>query len=103
MAKRFSISEARDKLPQIAKLLRRSPHEVVLVEHRDVDERLAIVSEQHLRDLESLVKTLKAKLTQPFQLAGSINSNLSDNELEDALKTMREEQKSIAESREKEL
>lgn len=103
MAKRFSISEARGKLPQIAKLLRRSPHEVVLVEHRDVDERLAIVSEQHLRNLESLVKTLKAKLTQPFQLAGSINSNLSDNELEDALKTMREEQKSIAESREKEL
>jgi lipoate-protein ligase A len=96
MARHISISEARGKLPQIAKLLKRSPDEVVLVEHRDLDDRLAIVSERHLRNLESIVKSLKDQFSKPFRLAGSIESELSDQELEEALETIKKEQESKA-------
>ena len=96
MARHISISEARGKLPQIAKLLKRSPDEVVLIEHRDLDDRLAIVSERHLRNLEAIVKSLKDQFSKPFRLAGSIESKLSDQELEDALETIKKEQESKA-------
>jgi hypothetical protein len=103
MARHLSISEVRGKLPQIAKLLKRSPHEVVLVEHRDMDDRLAIVSERHLRNLESIVKSLKDQFSKPFRLAGSIESKLSDKELEEALEAIKKEQESKAKAKLKDL
>jgi hypothetical protein len=103
MARPISISEARGKLPQIARLLKRSPHEVVLVEHRDMDDRLAIVSERHLRNLESIVKSLKDQHAKPFRLAGSIESKLSDRELEQALETIKKEQESMTAAKLKDL
>jgi hypothetical protein len=96
MARHISISEARGKLPQIAKLLKRSPDEVVLIEHRDMNDRLAIVSERHLRNLESIVKSLKDQFSKPFRLAGSIETKLSDEELEEALETIKKEQEQTA-------
>ena len=103
MAHNISISEARGKLPQIARLLQRSPDEVVLVEHRDMDDRLAIVSERHLRNLESIVKSLKDRFSKPFRLAGSIESKLSDQELEEALDAIKKEQESKAAAKLKDL
>ena len=103
MARYISISEARGKLPQIAKLLKRSPDEVVLVEHRDMDDRLAIVSERHLRNLESIVKSLKDHFSKPFRLAGSIESKLTDKELEEALEAIKKEQESKAAAKQKDL
>jgi hypothetical protein len=96
MARSISISEARGKLPQIAKFLKKSPREVVYIEHRDMDDRLAIVSERHLRNLESIVKSLKDRFSKPFRLAGTIESKLSDQELERVLDSVKKDQESKA-------
>jgi hypothetical protein len=103
MTRHISISEARGKLPQIARLLKRSPHEVVLVEHRDMDDRLAIVSERHLRSLESIVRSLREQFSKPFRLAGSIESKLSDQELEEALGAIKKDAQSKAAAKLKDL
>lgn len=103
MARHISISEARGKLPQIARLLKRSPDKVVLIEHRDMDDRLAIMSERHLRNLESIVKSLKEQFSKPFRLAGSMESRLSDRDLEKALESIRKEQETAAATKLKDL
>ena len=90
MTRRLKISEARGKLPQLAKYLARHPAEVVLVDHRDLDDRIALTTEGHLRYLEAAVRELKKQVARPFRLAGSISSDLSDEELEAALGAMSE-------------
>lgn len=103
MSRRIKISEARGRLPELAKYLIRNPDQVVLVEHRDLDERLALITEGHLRYLETMVMELRKKVTRPFKLAGSITSHLSDEELEAALRQMREEQARVDEKRQREF
>ena len=81
MPESLSISEARSRLPQIAQSLVREPGSVVYIEHRDMDERLAVTTESHLRYLETMVSQLKRRAAQPFTLAGSIQSELSPAQL----------------------
>lgn len=99
MPRRVKISEARGKLPELAKYLMSHPDQVVLVEHRDLDGRIALITERHLRYLETLVKELRKQVSRPFRLSGSITSELSDEELETALKEMREEQARLREGK----
>jgi hypothetical protein len=99
MPKPINISEARGKLPELAKYLARHPDRVVLVEHRDLDERIALTTERHLRYLEAMVHELKSRASQPFRLQGSISSPLSDEELDAALKELREKRSRAAEAR----
>lgn len=87
MSRCLKISEARGKLPDLAKFLAEHPHEVVLVEHRDLDHRIALTTEGHIRYLETAVRELKKQASQPFKLAGSISSTLSDEELDAALQS----------------
>lgn len=103
MTKRLKISEARGKLPQLAKFLADHPGEVVLVEHRDLDHRIALTTEGHIRYLETVAKELKKQVSRPFKLAGSIASSLSDDQLEAALRTMREEQATLREQKSRDL
>ena len=100
MRRLMKISEARGKLPEVARHLAKNPGEVVLVEHRDLDARIAMISEAHLRYLESTVTELRKRIRKPFQLAGSVTSRLGDEELESELQRMRVEQ---ANSRERKL
>jgi hypothetical protein len=100
---RLKISEARGKLPELAKYLVRHPDQVVLVEQRDLGERIALVTEGRLRYLETLVEELRKQVSRPFQLAGSITSELSDAELESALQEMREEQARLRGEKRREL
>lgn len=88
MTRRISISEARGKLPELAKFLARHPDQVVLVEHRDLKERLALTTEAHLRYLETMVRELKRQTSRPFSLSGSLASELDDEALEAALQEM---------------
>jgi hypothetical protein len=88
----IKISQARSRLPELAKYLARHPDQVVLVEHRDLDERIALTTEGHLRYLETLVKELRKQVSRPFRLAGSITSALEEEELEVALKEVKAEQ-----------
>lgn len=103
MARRVKISEARTRLPELAKFLMRYPDEVVLVEHRDLEKRLALTTEDHIRYLEAMAKELRKKASSPFELAGSVTSKLSDAELEAALEAMREEQERVRETKLREL
>lgn len=95
MARRINISQARGKLPELAKFLMQYPDQVVLVEHRDLEKRLALTTEDHIRYLETTAKELRKEASRPFKLAGSITSKLSDGELEAALKQMRKEQERL--------
>ena len=92
VGKPLSISQARGKLPELARYLSSHPDQVVLVEHRDLDETLAVTTLSHLRYLETQVRELKKQAARPFRLAGSIASRLSDDELERNLAQARRSQ-----------
>ncbi len=85
MSRSISISEARARLPELARYLRRSPGKAVFIEHRDMKERLALVTEGHLLYLEAIVAAAAERADSKFKLAGSMTSALTDDELEQAL------------------
>jgi PHD/YefM family antitoxin component YafN of YafNO toxin-antitoxin module len=85
MNRKLNISEARGRLPEIAKFLSSHPEQVILVEHRDLPETMALTTASHLRYLETMVEELRKQASRPFRLAGSITSSLSDEELDRAL------------------
>lgn len=91
MTKPLSISEARSKLPQIAQSLVREAGAVVYIEHRDLDERLAVTTESHLRYLETMVEQLRQRVARPFSLAGSIETELSAEGVEAEIAALRME------------
>lgn len=91
MKKPLNISDARARLPELAKFLVQHPADVVLVEHRDLDDRIALITERHLRYLENMVEELKKQRTRPFRLVGSITSQLEDDEVDAALDALRAE------------
>ena len=87
----LSISEARARLPELAQLVMESPGKRIIIEHRDRKERVVLIAESHLIRLEAMVEHLKQQGGGSFTLAGSITSDLSDDELEAALAGLREE------------
>lgn len=82
---RISISEARARLPELAQRAMASPSSVIVIEHRDYSENLVLMTEGHLRMLEKLVEKSTTKRSAPFKLAGSMTSDLTDEELEAAM------------------
>lgn len=100
MAKRIKISEARAKLPQLAQYLRRRPAEVVIIEHRDLDEQLVLTTESYVRYLRTTIRELQKNGGKPFKLAGSVTSELSDEQLE---MTLRQDRSRQAEERKRKL
>jgi hypothetical protein len=87
----LSISEARARLPELARYLSGAPDGVILIEHRDRAERLALITERRLRYLESLVAASIVREGESFRLAGSMTSDLDDEELEEALSAVKRE------------
>ena len=98
-----SISEARARLPELARYLSGSPDGVVLIEHRDREERLALITERRLRYLESLSAASFVREGGSFQLAGSMTSDLDDEELEEALSALKRETEARADRKGEEL
>jgi hypothetical protein len=90
MSNSLNISDARARLPQIAQALVREPGSVMYIEHRDLDERLAVTTESHLRYLESMVRRLTHG-SAAFSLSGSIETDLSPQELDAAIRSLRAE------------
>jgi hypothetical protein len=84
---RLSISEARARLPELAQLAMGSPGRVIIIEHRDLKERLVLTTESTIKALEAGVN--KKPKTPTFKLAGSITSDLTDEEMETAIAEMR--------------
>jgi hypothetical protein len=96
---RISISEARARLPELAQRAMASPDAVIVIEHRDYSENLVLTTEGHLRMLEALMEKSTTKRNAPFKLAGSMTSDLTDEELEKAIETARAEAHAAAEAR----
>jgi len=87
---RLSISEARARLTELAQLVMDSPGTKVIIEHRNREERIVLVAESHIRALEVMVEKLReSNAATPFKLAGSISSELTDQEMEAALAELR--------------
>jgi predicted RNA-binding protein YlqC (UPF0109 family) len=95
-ARRMQISEARGKLPELARYLVENPGAVVVVEHRDLDERIVMTTERHYRNLERMVGELGRPATAAFRLSGSASSALEDAALESALRELKSEQSRLA-------
>jgi PHD/YefM family antitoxin component YafN of YafNO toxin-antitoxin module len=87
----LSISEARARLPELAQLVMETPGRAIIIEHRDRKERVVLTAESHFLRLEAMVEHLKDQSAAPFSLAGSITSDLADEDLETALQGLREE------------
>ena len=99
----ISISEARARLPELARFLADTPQGVVLIEHRDRAERLALITERRLRYLESLLAASLVRKDGSFQLAGSMTSDLDDDGLEEALSALKREGEARAQRKGEEL
>jgi hypothetical protein len=99
MKEPMNISEARGRLPELARRVTSEAGAVEYIGHRDLPEDLALTSASHLEFLRATVQELKRRMTTPFTLAGSISSRLPDEELEAALAAARLEQADRATSR----
>jgi PHD/YefM family antitoxin component YafN of YafNO toxin-antitoxin module len=99
MPRRISISEARGRLPELARYVTETDDKVVLIDHRDLPGALVLTTEAHLRSLTTMIDELKRRDREPFRLEGSITSDLSDEELEGALEEIRAEQRRLSESK----
>jgi hypothetical protein len=97
--KPLNISEARARLPELARFLARNPANIVLVQHRDLDDRIALITERRLRYLENMIAEMKKQLTRPFTVAGSMSSELGDPELAATLDTLKSEAASASGSK----
>ena len=95
MAASYNISEARARLPQIAQSLVREPGSVVYIDHRDLDERLVVTTERHLRYLETMIERLRERAGATFSLAGSIQAP-SDEDVDAVLAEIRAEGAGLA-------
>lgn len=99
----ISISEARARLPELARFLAGTPEGVILIEHRDRAERLALITERRLRYLESLLTASLVREGESFLLAGSMTSDLDDDGLEEALSALKREDEVRAQRKGEEL
>jgi hypothetical protein len=99
MPRRINISEARARLPELARYVIDSPERVVMIEHRDLADTLVLTTESHLDYLHTVIRELRKQNGSEFRLAGSIQSDLSAEELEAELDAMRREQRRTDEER----
>lgn len=99
MPRRINISEARARLPELAQYVASSPDRVVLIDHRDVEGPFAFTTAAHLTYLTTLVEELRKRLGEPFRLAGSIESDLSSDEIEADLDAARKIQRRLSEAK----
>lgn len=95
MKKRMIVAEARAKLYDLVEYVTETPDASVVIEHRDRKKRAVLVDEGHYKYLEAMVKEAQ-KDAQPFKLAGSIQSDLTADELEEWLAQNRRDQAELS-------
>ncbi len=92
MAEKLTISEARARLPELARKVVSEPGAVEYIAHRDLPDDLALTSARHLRSLEKTIEDLRRRLNMtPFKLAGSLATELDEDALEGVLASIRAE------------
>jgi PHD/YefM family antitoxin component YafN of YafNO toxin-antitoxin module len=102
MKKRLTVSEARAKLFDLVEYVTDTPDAAVVIEHRNRKGRAVLVDESHYQYLEAMASEIK-KQAKPFRLVGSIESDLSADELEEAMEENRREQARLAEEKFRDL
>lgn len=88
----MSISEARARLPELARHVVARPGAAVVIENQRMDEAVVLTSERHLRFLEAQVAELRKHVAGSFVLRGSAETDLGPDELAAALTRLRSEQ-----------
>lgn len=91
MDRSIKISEARKTLFDLVDRVTRSEEVVVWIEHRDREERAALVSARHLQSLYARIEALQRR-TNPFRLAGSMRLTGDADELGAVLDALRRDQ-----------
>jgi hypothetical protein len=86
---RVPISAARSRLFELADTVRTSDNTVVVFEQRGERENVALVREARLAYLESLAAEAESREAKTFRLQGSMTTDLSPEELEEALREIR--------------
>ena len=94
--RRLSISEARARLPELARQVVARPGTAVVIDNQRMDEAVVLTSERHLRYLEAEVEELRKRAGETFVLAGSAATDLEADELAEALAQLRSEQSAAA-------
>ena len=88
---KLPISKGRARLFELAELVRSAGDDtVVVLEHRDGGEGVALVREARLAYLEDRVMQIDKQADKPFTLAGSLSSELDDRALLGVLKELRQ-------------
>ena len=101
---RISISDARARLPELAQLAMDSPGSVIIIEHRDYDERLVLTTESYVHLLEETIVGLRKQLgSDGFELEGSLETDLTAEEMAADLEASRAEQARLADVRQREF
>lgn len=90
--RRVSISEARARLPELARHVVARPGTAVVIENQRMSEAVALTSERHLRFLEAQAMELRKQAGEAFVLKGSVATDLGADELAAALESLRAEQ-----------
>jgi len=85
MKRPISISEARARLPELARRVAGSPGRVEYIAHRDLDEDIAMTTRSHLRFLEDSLRELRGRDGTDFRLSDSMSTDLSDEAVEAGL------------------
>lgn len=93
--KRMTVAEARAKLYDLVEYVTETPDSAVVIEHRDRKERAVLVDEGHYKYLEAMTQEAR-KDAKPFKLAGSIQSDLTADELEEWLAQNRRDQAELS-------
>jgi hypothetical protein len=92
---KYSISDARARLAELADYVMAMPGRKVLIEHRNRKERLVLTTEAYIDYLEDKVLQALQDSSRPFKLFGTVESVLSDDELEAALEVDAAEQEQL--------
>ncbi|HLL47898.1 MAG TPA: hypothetical protein VK399_14400 [Longimicrobiaceae bacterium] len=93
--KRMTVAEARAKLYDLVEYVTETPDSSVVIEHRDRKERAVLVDEGHYKYLEAMTQEAR-KDAKPFKLAGSMQSDLTADELEEWLAQNRRDQAELS-------
>jgi PHD/YefM family antitoxin component YafN of YafNO toxin-antitoxin module len=93
--RRLSISEARARLPELARHVVARPGTAVVIENQRMDEAVVLTSERHLRFLEAQAMELRKHAPAAFTLRGSAETDLGADELASALERLRSEQSAV--------
>jgi len=97
MERPMGISEARARLPELARRIVAAPGRVEYITHRDLEEDIVMTTRSHLRFLEDSLAEMRRRSASSFRLAESMSSDLPDEAIEATLARVKSQARESAE------